>query len=1824
MAREESNAGVRVETTRNQLRELRKKLLDLTNRNRFLNFKHSDASRKQLRLINDSLEHVYSLIRKDEKISVRPLPEAPGVPVPPPDGSYARELSLETNSLTQDILTADQLGAFREKEAAKARAAQAQERLRTALRAAANAHHINPSFALPVGSSEVNTGKYLQVLHFQEALERKLSGLRDDFRSILQELGINTLYCAIGFLEWYEAESSEQPLLSPLLLHPIALDRTLDRGRYQYKIIGTSEDTETNVTLSERLTSDFGIKLPTFEPGDEPNPIVAYFEKIEKLIEDKPRWKIRPYATLAIFNFSRLAMYKDLDPAVRSEAAALHNHSIVRDLLGGIDEDKGLSSEVYEVDEPNFLRAVPLLIKDADPSQFSAIVDVMRGHSIVISGPPGTGKSQTITNLIAGAMAAGKTVLFLAEKLAALQVVKSRLDAAGLGVFCLELHSTRSRKAEVLDSVRRRMTARAEARSNLSAELARLEHYKQELRSYIDALNTPFGGRARTVHELIWAAQAAEIALPEELRLRLRDLDIPGAHNYDDAAFESLIRAADAFSATSSQISQEFGSPSGHPWRGVNGQSVNAEAARRLLRYLREAASALSSLTVVADDMGRAVHYEGEISLHALTELAGLRENLGDSRFRFPEQIVTSLCLEPYRSAVATLITDLSNFKRSSLEWSQRYSKFGMSDWSLVGAEEASLSAVNDCLERYPDSETVGSLGELKHTLALNTKLFTMGAALLARINEKLSIADANAEVCYSVLRAVDLLWNTDWAALSSRSPDLVARNQMPLLLQAKAKANDLRATRSALRERFVLDDTISMRDILECEKQFRVSNAFSFLSGDYRKAKKLYRSISRDFRKETASESASACHQLASFLEELSSFDADAKLRRISGDLWNGVDSDFQTMITVSQYATEIHRLFRSCGTEAAGLAAHFTTCNDRELDWLRGVGSDPAVRAILDFPNMRSQCAELSELASRTAARHGDIDALIQTLTRLSVLESMPLLDLSRSIVMARSLEQLAERISRNESASAALGTVFKSLETDLALVESLLDIAHNIMSLSVETGLRDAFVASRAEERNALAPALDSARAHLRVFCESLSSAADEGLQESEFFRNQTWTDETTMSLFRRVDLALRHADSAAAWFRYQQTRETLLTMLRDPALLLLLESNPEMHATSAVTSVFCASVVRAAFVERAVLERYNGDDLTDTRTRFSDLDLRLLGMHAKQLRAELLSRFVDPGNRIGPKSTFTGKSLLMNEAGKQKRYIAIRDLTRRAGKALQDLKPCFMMSPLSVAQFLSPGSVNFDLIIIDEASQMRPEDAIGALSRGNQVAIVGDPKQLPPTSFFDRIDQSEDESDEDADDSESILDLSMKQYYPARSLMWHYRSRHESLIAFSNHHFYNNELIVFPSPHGRSEAQGVTLKYVGGNYRSSVNVAEARAVASAALEFMRTRPSLSLGIVAMNQPQRDYILAEVERLMAGDPVAADYEARWSQRLEPFFVKNLETVQGDERDVILISTVYGPDERQLVMQRFGPINARNGWRRLNVLFTRAKHSVQVFTSLRATDIVVDAQTSRGARAFRDYLEYAESGRLDGGVESGREPGSDFEVAVADALRNRGYEVTAQVGVAGYFIDMAVRYPHSSGHVVGIECDGATYHRAKSARDRDRIREERLNNLGWKLHRIWSTDWFANPRREIEKLVARIELEISKRDTVTNPQETVVRVNGEGGEDECDGAERNAIVSVANDDAYESSDEGAVRGLEFVRGKSENNYTLVQRLEARGLLFVDQRHKPHGNLWVVGDESLASFFSELEAEGIKFRYASGGGRATNFCPGWFTINQS
>ncbi|HOJ95211.1 MAG TPA: DUF3320 domain-containing protein, partial [Methanospirillum sp.] len=504
---------------------------------------------------------------------------------------------------------------------------------------------------------------------------------------------------------------------------------------------------------------------------------------------------------------------------------------------------------------------------------------------------------------------------------------------------------------------------------------------------------------------------------------------------------------------------------------------------------------------------------------------------------------------------------------------------------------------------------------------------------------------------------------------------------------------------------------------------------------------------------------------------------------------------------------------------------------------------------------------------------------------------------------------------------------------------------------------------------------------------------------------------------------------------------------------------------------------------------VLRDFYRPKFEDSIEKFRETDEAFEALTRKEISARLFARLPqgqDPNER-------EELGILRHQIQLSRRNMPLRSLFQNIPSILTKIKPCMLMSPISVAQYLDPDSFVFDLVIFDEASQIPVSDAIGAIARGRAAIIVGDPKQLPPTNIFKRVNDSDDEYGTSAVDLESILDECIASGIPEMHLSWHYRSRHESLIAFSNYHFYQNRLRTFPSAY---TGKAISLVHVNGIFdsgNSRTNHAEALAVVREIIRRLRDPVTSgdSIGVITFNERQQDLIRSLLERERRLRP---DIEPYFHEnRPEAVFIKNLENVQGDERDVILFSVGYGPDQSGKVSLNFGPLNRDGGERRLNVAITRARKEICVFSSLNPDQIDLTRTRKKGVLLLKSFLEFAEKGPKAisevcmRDVEIKVRP---LESEIAKTLQSQGYQVHMNVGCGGYRIDIAVIDPDIPGrYILGILCDGPGYKEAESARDRDILTESVLSTLGWIIHRVWCTDWWDDPEEERNRIIRIIE---------------------------------------------------------------------------------------------------------------------------------------
>lgn len=634
-------------------------------------------------------------------------------------------------------------------------------------------------------------------------------------------------------------------------------------------------------------------------------------------------------------------------------------------------------------------------------------------------------------------------------------------------------------------------------------------------------------------------------------------------------------------------------------------------------------------------------------------------------------------------------------------------------------------------------------------------------------------------------------------------------------------------------------------------------------------------------------------------------------------------------------------------------------------------------------------------------------------------------------------------------------------------------------------------------------------------LRQSLEQISSLLN--LDVAAVFGVSSWSEANITSIGSRLDIWFINLSRYDEWRALVGAERSLKACgLEALANRMLAGDFPGERAVEELRHARAEALWAAARRQNPDIASLDGESRSKLVETFQQLDKGRARLLADSIRATHLSNI--PSGSLGQMGIIRG------EAAKRRAHFPIRKLMSRAGQTVQKIKPIFLMSPISVAQFIPPSEMEFDLLVIDEASQVRPEDALGVIARAKQVVVVGDIKQLPPTSFFSRLVSGDDDGDDVEDDTteptalqgaarvsemESVLTLCEARGISSRMLRWHYRSKHHSLIEVSNAEFYR-DLVLPPSPLERQGESGFVFRRVQGAYDRGgkrTNALEAKAIVDALIMHAKTNPDLSIGVATFSSAQRDEIANQIDEARRTSE-ALDTFVRDMEHTDDVFIKSIENVQGDERDVILVSVGYGPRNAggRLESMAFGPIVTEGGERRLNVLFTRARHRCEVFTSFDPGDIDLNRARSEGVRVFKRYLTYAATGVLDQPRETGEDHDSPFEADVAQAIRRLGYAVEAQVGSVGFKIDLAVRHPKQPGRfMLAVECDGATYHGALWARERDRLRQSILEGMGWTFHRIWSSDWFYRRTAETARLKSVLEKAASEAERKPTAKLTV-----------------------------------------------------------------------------------------------------------------------
>ncbi|NHZ84021.1 DUF3320 domain-containing protein [Massilia sp. CCM 8695] len=1508
----------------------------------------------------------------------------------------------------------------------------------------------------------------LQTKLTSKGLQKRLLDLCNDARTLEEEQGVNILFLTLGTLKWIDPANARNIRYAPLILIPVSLQR--GNAAEQFKLRWRQEELSANLSLEAFLSRVHGITLPPFEAGDDFDP-AAYIAEVTRAVASKQDWRVlADDVVLGFFSFAKFLMYRDLDPAVWPVQEGLLGQPLMRGLLSD-----GFTSNALTIPDGTPIDSVIppsdlLHIVDCDSSQALAVHDVRSGRNLVIQGPPGTGKSQTIANIIASAVADGKSVLFVAEKMAALDVVKRRLDHAGVGDACLELHSNKANKRVLLEELRRTADLGA-PRGELPATLnARLQLARDTLNGHADRMHAPHPVARLTPYQVIGH-------ITELQRQRVAPLqdafDQPDTWTPDDRAQRYQLASELA------QRLADMGLPAQHPWRGVRMTNISPTEMERLGQRITHSSTGLSELAASQTGLAASLDMGPPDSCDDFARIAAMAERVASAP-RLSRQALSSPVWRTQREELANLVEQGAQYaqllafldgKVSPAAWTMdlkparmalRPLPAGMSDeaFGRIARLAAQLPALLQDTERLRQhlgaSARTGTLADI-------------GKALI--LGQRIACApDVSAEVLAASV----------WDHGIEQAADL-----------AEAVAS-LQEARGYLQNK-VLDfawetDLAGVRQVLAIHG----NSMLRFLRDDWRRANGLVKSVLRIPDIELASQidildRLTAGQQTMRFLREndqlgRAAFGADWRAERSSPVPLRALVAWMRTLRGMGPEP----RLIAASVSDRPALAVrvdHVQRSLDNTLTLLRDCWNDCGA-AIRDmFPDILTvEHADLSAVGTFVAA----IDGALGTVRSALAFRPARLSDLLPVLDALTSAQRLAASIDgARVLGEQAFGAHWQGAASDWPfLVGAAQWIAANLALPAM---------VARHDERD-----LPLRRAHVleQTYIAWKNELA--GLFETlctdahALFGADSIAQVPIADILVHFGQWITHAEQLSRWvtWRERSGKARLMGMAR-----FVDEMESGRLAASAAPACFNMSYFEALYAAQVraepALATFDGQVHDSEVRQFVELDLQRIAAASIEVARAHFKRIPQGGGAIGPLGVLRG------EMARRRGHMPIRQLMLKAAPAIQALKPVLMMSPLSVAQFLPPGQLTFDLLVMDEASQIQPVDALGAIARCRQVVVVGDERQLPPTRFFAKMtSDAGDELDTDGGeaqvaDIESILGLFTARGLPQRMLRWHYRSRHQSLIAVSNSQFYENKLFIVPSPYTQEAGMGLRFTHVADGVFDSgntgTNVPEAKAVAEAIMRHALQTPQHSLGVATFSVVQRKAIEDQLELLRRANQQAEGFFQ--SHPSEPFFVKNLENVQGDERDVILISVGYGRNASGQVNMRFGPLSAEGGERRLNVLISRAKRRCEVFSSITDEDIDLERGKGKGVQAFKLFLRYARTGQLGVAFRSGRDYDSMFEVDVAAAIKERGFEVHPQVGIAGFFIDLAIPDPDRPGrYLLGIECDGAAYHSSSSARDRDRLRQAVLEDHGWIIHRIWSTDWFQRPQEQLARVIAAI----------------------------------------------------------------------------------------------------------------------------------------
>lgn len=1535
-----------------------------------------------------------------------------------------------------------------------------------------------------------------------EEQQKTLASLRSKARGAKEEQGINILYLCIGFLNWYESNTSKQELVSPLILVPVKI--SIESLADPYKLSIDEDEILVNPTLIYKLENDFGIVIPEFNPDEDM--INEYLKAIELKFRDS-KWTVNLECSLGLLSFLKINMYKDIE----NNANNMKAHPIVRAISGesGCEVEAPLGLEGYQHDRKT--KPIEMFqVVDADSSQQDAILYSKKGCSFVLQGPPGTGKSQTITNIISECLADGKKILFVSEKMAALEVVYSRLASVGLNDFCLTLHSYKANKRDVLNQLYKMLNYdKVKLQREALYELNKLEIERTQLNDYDEAIHKNHEPINMSVYEI--NGKLSELQnVPNII------FDIDNIANVSKEKRNEYEYYLDAFSKTLGLMKNDFMT---NPWRNCNVDVVTNELRHDIETYLRNLIPKLKKLSEKFKSCSDNLGLNMNCSLNSVDDLIEVLSVAENSPI-----IPLNWLNEESIAEISGEVKELSDIKIEYMKTFSILKTTHNEEHFNINAEEVrnklrlsleNLKGILKVKEVDNEDNVVANIPMYLDVLK-NANVFIESIKNISDEIEKL-LEDKKASTIGSLNNKSELITLLNKRPMPSEAwfdeQQLIVVEEE--LKKVKCTYKEIENFLAELKNKY--DESILKIDYQGILLRFKTdyTSFTKIFKRTYKEDKKFIASFAVNVEKKLEDEEVIRVLTLVKDINEKRNWlnENNYRIKTILGKRY----IEKYTKWNELEVAVEVFKNIRTWfdGHQISNKVKEILL-SDRFEDEIIEINKKLNKLLKENYINQANEVFNLSEniiednildvqiQVNKYSNCAIELQSIYNSIVKNNI-TNLTFKEITNDLESLFRIQEISKKLKgKEETLKKHYEFLYKGLDTDFVEIQEML----NWMALYKEQINKNSIPIKFSEK-----VCID------KEFIKSISSYLEDLKEQSEECSvEKTWImklfdlreeilDSELDDVIKRFEICLNSLVDLEYWIDYRSSRANCrkvgLGSFIDKVEEIKLESN-------LVVDVFCKRFYRLLL--DAIIS--DSDILKCFRRRLQDeriKEFRILDKEQfKIAKVRIKERLI---NQLPNTNSFTSSmdeiGILKREFNKQRRIMPLRKLFKSIPNLILTLKPCLMMSPLSVSLFLESENFKFDVVIFDEASQVCTENAIGAIYRGKQVIIAGDSKQLPPTNFFNSntsLDLDFDASDEDediyndTDGYESVLDEALTAL-PERTLKWHYRSRHEHLITFSNIKIYGGDLTTFPSNVDKVPDNGVEYIYVeNGVYErggKKCNSIEADRVAELVFEHMNKYPNRSLGVVTFSEAQQDAINVTLKKRRMENP---RFEKYFNEDLDtPFFVKNLENVQGDERDTIIFSIGYAKDITGKMYMNFGPVSRTGGYRRLNVAITRAKFNVKLVGSILPTDIDLDRTSSEGVRMLRSYMEFAMKGpkALVGEltVPDIVALESPFEESVYNFLVNKGYNVSSQVGCSGYRIDLAVKHPTINGvYVLAVECDGATYHSARTARERDRLRQTVLEDIGWKVYRIWSVDWIKDPITEGNRLIEAVEKAIAQ----------------------------------------------------------------------------------------------------------------------------------